>query len=501
NPAQVIEILPKLFQQLLSPTLSKHMEILHVSAECYPVAKAGGLGDVVGALPKYQKQLGHITKVVMPMYRTKFLYDHEWDVTHKGSGTLGNWWFDYTIIKEKTNKLGFDLYLVDINGLLDREKVYSYNDDTERFTCFQIAVVDWVSSWKHMPDIVHVHDHHTALIPFMLKYCYQYQNLQNIPTVITIHNAQYQGWMSWDKTNYIPHWDGWRWGLLDWRDSINPLASGIRCVSKVTTVSWSYLEELRYMSNGLEALFEYEKGKSVGILNGIDTKVWDPEKDTYLDHHFSVKDADEGKLANKKILCDTFHLDINKPLIIFIGRLVGEKAADLLPQVISDSLHYIDGKMNFLVLGSGDFWVEQQLESMRGSLVGFYNAQIGYNEKLSHLMYAGADFLLMPSRVEPCGLNQMYAMRYGTVPIVRRTGGLKDTVIDYGDRNGYGVCFTHASVGDITHGIYRAVLLYENQKRMKEIRKQIMELDFSWDRSAQEYLDVYDSIALPKPIK
>src|SRR4028118_2206710 len=170
------------------------MEILHVSAECYPVAKAGGLGDVVGALPKYQKQLGHITKVVMPMYRTKFLYDNEWDVTHKGSGTLGNWWFEYTIIKEKTNKLGFDLYLVDINGLLDREKVYSYNDDTERFTCFQIAVVDWLSSWKHMPDIIHVHDHHTALIPFMLKYCYQYQNLQNIPTVITIHNAQYQGW-------------------------------------------------------------------------------------------------------------------------------------------------------------------------------------------------------------------------------------------------------------------------------------------------------------------
>jgi len=251
------------------------------------------------------------------------------------------------------------------------------------------------------------------------------------------------------------------------------------------------------MSNGLEALFEYERGKCIGILNGIDTKVWDPEMDTYLEDHFTTQDADSGKLASKRLLCETFHLDINKPLIIFIGRLVGEKAADLLPQVISDSIHYMDARMNFLVLGSGEFWVEHQLESMRPHLTGLFNAQIGYNEKLSHLMYAGADFLLMPSRVEPCGLNQMYSMRYGTVPIVRRTGGLKDTVVDYGDANGYGVCFSDASVGDITHGIYRAVALYDDNIKMSNIRKQIMELDFSWDRSAQQYIDVYKSIGVP----
>ena len=477
------------------------MEIIHVSAECYPVAKAGGLGDVVGALPIYQNKLGHIAKVVMPMYRTKFLYDNHWEVTHKGSAHLGNMWFDYTIIKETTNKLGFDLYLVDINGLLDREKIYSYSDDTERFTSFQIAVVDWISSWKHHPDVIHVHDYHTAFIPFMIRFCYQYQHLNSIPTVLTIHNAQYQGWMGWDKSHYIPHWDGWQWGMLDWKDTINPLACGIKSASKVTTVSESYLEELRYMSNGLEALFEYERGKCVGILNGIDTVVWNPETDTYLENHFSTKDVEEGKLASKKMLCDTFHLDIEKPLIIFIGGLVGEKAANLLPQVIGDSIYHMQGKMNFLVLGSGDFWVERQLEDMRGPLVGFFNAQIGYNEKLSHLMYSGADFLLMPSRVEPCGLNQMYAMRYGTVPIVRRTGGLRDTVVDYGDVNGYGVCFANASVGDITHAIYRAVLLYDDKAKMKAIRKQIMELDFSWDKSAQQYIDVYQSILAPKAKK
>jgi starch synthase len=226
----------------------------------------------------------------------------------------------------------------------------------------------------------------------MLKYCYAYQQLAGIRSVLTIHNAQYQGWMDWDKSNYIPHWDGWQWGTLDWNNNINPLACGIKCADKVTTVSWSYLEELRYMSNGLEALFEYERGKCVGILNGIDTKVWDPAIDDYINDHFSAEDIDEGKKANKKILCDQFNLDIEKPLIIFIGRLVGEKAADLLPQAIGDSIYHINPKMNFLVLGSGDPHVEWQLETMKYPLVGYYNSQIGYNEKLSHIMYAGADF-------------------------------------------------------------------------------------------------------------
>lgn len=470
------------------------MEILHVSAECYPVAKAGGLGDVVGALPKYLAAAGHIAKVVMPMYRTKFLYENKWEVVHKSSAFLGNTWFDYTIIKEAGNVLGFDLYLVDINGLLDREKIYGYSDDAERFTSFQIAVVDWVSSWKHHPDLIHVHDHHTALIPFMVKYCYAYQHMAGIPTVLTIHNAQYQGWMDWSKSDYIPHWDGWRWGTLDWNNMINPLAAGIRSAWKVTTVSWSYLHEMRAESNGLESLFEYEKGKCVGILNGIDTKVWDPESDTYLEEHFSIKDLEKGKKANKESLCAEFGLDPEKPLFVFIGRLVGEKAADLLPRAIGDSLYYMDQRMNFLVLGSGEPEVEAELSNMRNYWMGYYNSRIGYNEKLSHKMYAGADFLLMPSRVEPCGLNQMYAMRYGTVPLVRRTGGLRDTVIDIGEAGGYGICFNQASVGDISNAVFRAVELYDDQKTFSTIRRQLMALDFSWDNSAEQYLDVYKSL-------
>jgi starch synthase len=470
------------------------MEIIHVSAECYPYAKAGGLGDVIGALPKYQNKLGHIAKVVVPMYRTKFLYENEFEVVHKGGFGMAHYWFNYTVIKESTNQLGFDLYLVDIFNLLDREKIYGYDDDTERFTAFQIAVVDWISKWEHMPDIIHVHDHHAALIPFMMQNCFAYSHLSSIPTVLTIHNAQYQGWMSWDKSNYLPEWDKWKWGLLEWDKTINSLASGVRCSSKVTTVSPGYLNELKYNANGLEMLFEYEKGKCVGILNGIDEEVWDPATDTYIETQYSVDDADVGKAVNKKILCDQFGLDEKKPLIIFIGRLVGEKAADLLPQAISDSLYYINSEMNFLILGSGDPIVENQLQQLNGQFMGYYNSQIGYNEKLAHQMYAGADFLLMPSRVEPCGLNQMYAMRYGTIPMVRNTGGLKDTVKDIGDDGGYGICFNQASVGDITHSVYRAVELYKDQERINEIRKQIMQIDHSWENSAGKYIGIYQTL-------
>jgi starch synthase len=470
------------------------MEIVHVSAECYPVAKAGGLGDVVGALPRFQQELGNITKVIMPMYRTPFLYKHDWEVVHKAGANLGYSWFDFTIIKEKSDLLGFELYLVDINGLLDREKVYGYDDDTERFCAFQIATINWINAWYKLPDVVHVHDHQTALIPFMMQHCYGFDRLKTIPTVLTIHNAQYQGIFGWNKTIYIPQWDSWKRGMLEWNGSINPLASGIKCAWKVTTVSNTYLHEMRSMSNGLEPLFEYEKGKSQGILNGIDFKVWNPETDNYLNNHFDKTSSEKGKKANKDILCETFGLDKEKPLFVFIGRLVGEKAADLLPQAIIDSFNYIGRKMNFLILGSGEKEVEEKLNQLKSISKQDFNVFIGYNEKLSHQMYAGADFLLMPSRVEPCGLNQMYAMRYGTIPLVRTTGGLKDTVIDLGEENGYGITFNEASVGNITNAIFRAVELFHENQSFHSLRRKIMELDFSWDHSAQQYVDLYKNL-------
>jgi starch synthase len=470
------------------------MEILHVSAECYPVAKAGGLGDVVGALPKYQNKLGHVARVVMPMYRTKFLYDHTWDVVYKGSAYLASYHFDFTIIKEQTDKLGFELYLVDINGLLDREKIYGYDDDTDRFVAFQIAVLSWVIHLPKKPDVVHVHDYHAGLIPFMMKFCHGFWSLKSVPSVVTIHNAQYQGWIGWERRSLIPAFEDWRWGMLDWNKTINPLASAIKCADKVTTVSWSYLDELRWSANGLEKLFEYERGKCVGILNGIDADVWDPATDKYITNKFKPAAVTRGKQANKKVLCTEYGLDENLPLVVFIGRLVGEKAADILAESIASSLYLLINKLNFLILGSGEPHVEWQLTNLKEHFSGNYNVVIGYNEQLSHQMYAGADFLLMPSRVEPCGLNQMYAMRYGTVPVVRSTGGLKDTVIDMGDEGGYGIRFLHASVHDVRHAMSRAVEVYQDKKTLSAMRKRMMQVDNSWDNSASHYIEVYSSL-------
>jgi len=469
------------------------MEIIHVSAECYPVAKAGGLGDVVGALPKYQCKAGHFAKVVMPMYRTKFLLNNDWDVDYKGSANMGDYFFDYTIIKERTNKLGFDLFLVDIYGLLDREKVYGYDDDTERFMAFQIAVVDWMSRWEHKPDVVHCHDHHAGLIPFMMKNCFAYRNLSFVPTVLTIHNGQYQGAMGWNKSTNIPEYDSWKWGDLDWNNNINPLASAVKCAWKVTTVSQSYMNELRYNSNGLEDLFEYERGKCVGILNGIDNEVWDPETDSYLHHNFKASTVVSGKKKNKQELCKRFGLNEDVPLIVFIGRLVGEKAADVLPDAIGSSLFSMNGQVSFLILGSGDPHVEWQLSSMNGNYPGFYHAVMGYDETLSHNMYAGADFLLMPSRVEPCGLNQMYAMRYGTVPMVRSTGGLQDTVVDMGEWEGFGIRFNNATVSDIHYSVSRAVSVYQDKTHFNWMRKHMMQIDHSWESTVEQYMNIYRS--------
>ncbi|MET3115064.1 starch synthase [Pedobacter sp. CG_S7] len=466
------------------------MEIIHVSAECYPVAKVGGLGDVVGALPKYQNKLGHIAKVVMPAYDTRFMHENEFEVVYDGWGKLGFQDFTVRIFREKTNKLGFDLYLVHIANFTDRPQVYGYADDTERFLAFQIAILDWIAQWQHLPDVVHCHDHHTGLIPFMMSNCLRYRFLRAVPTVLTIHNAQYQGQFGWDKLNYIPAFDTWKSGQLDWKGSINPLAAAIKCSWRISTVSPSYLDEISFKANGLEDLLAQERGKSFGILNGIDNEVWNPAKDPMLSKKFTIKTVEKGKSANKDALCRVFNLDPTKPLFTFIGRLVGEKGADLLPDIFYNALHQSPGAINILVLGSGDPQVEGQLMHLKETFPDYYNAYIGYNEQLSHQIYAGADFLLMPSRVEPCGLNQLYALRYGTIPIVRRIGGLKDTVVDIGD-GGFGICHDQTSVWDVGHAIGRAYEYFQDTKRIKEIRKMMMQIDHSWDKAAQEYIDLY----------
>ena len=473
------------------------MEIFHISAECYPMAKVGGLADVVGALPKYQKNAGHHVCVVVPCYDTKFKNENEFECVHWGTVKLGNFNFPFSVLREKTDKLGFELYLIEIKELFDRPNVYSYQDDVERFLAFQIATLDWILGRATIPDIINCHDHHTGLVPFMTKFCYKYSKLENVKTVITIHNGLYQGQFGFEKLYYLPEFDLKYIGLLDWANAINSLAVAVKCADAVTTVSPSYLDEINVFANGLELLFNSVRNKSRGILNGIDIEVWNPSKDKMIEKTFSIKTLEKGKQQNKEKLCEIFDLDPTKPLFSFIGRLFDEKGGDLLPQASYLALLENFKEINILILGSGNPSIEEQLNAIKNNYKGNYNAFIGYNEELSHLIYAGSDFILMPSRVEPCGLNQMYSLRYGTVPIVRRTGGLKDTIIDFGD-NGNGICHDQASVGDITYSINRAVGLYKDKERFNKIRKLGMGIDHSWERVCQEYIEIYNLIIQEK---
>jgi starch synthase len=470
------------------------MKIYHLSAECYPVAKVGGLADVVGALPKYQNMLGLQAAVVMPYYDRKFTRENEFDIVFSAATLLGTRRLYFEILKEKTNKLGFELFLVRIPGLLDRENIYSYPDEREQFIAFQLAFLDWISYTYQTPDIIHCHDHHSGLVPFLMYHSKLYRRLANIPTVFTIHNGQYHGAFGWENLSYLPEIDLTKTGLLDWAGGINPLAAAVKCCWRYTTVSPTYLRELTINSNGLEYLFWIESAKGYGIINGIDTEVWDPKADAMIAGNFTVKQVIKGKQANKNALCERFALNPNKPLFTFIGRLVIEKGADLLPEAIERSLTENPGEANFLILGSGEEEMETALLELKDKYPGQCNVFIGYDEALAHLIYAGADFLLMPSRVEPCGLNQLYSLRYGTMPLVRSTGGLIDSVIDFGDEDGYGIRFNNASVDDICMAISRAIVLYQNTAQLQLLRKRMMALDFSWDRSAKEYNNLYESL-------
>ncbi|WP_312322182.1 glycogen/starch synthase [Soonwooa sp.] len=467
------------------------MKIFHLSMECYPVAKVGGLSDVVGALPKYQNQMGLDASVVMPWYNNAFVYDNELEVVFDGFIHQAERMYQVIVHKEKNRKLGFDLYLVKIPGLLDREKVYGYDDESEQFIAFQHGVLHWLSAMEIRPDILHCHDYHTGLVPFMIENCPSFKFLKGVKTIGTIHNGEYQGSMSWEMSKYLPFFDASKFGLLDWNSRINPMAAMIKSSHAFNTVSKGYLEELFSSFQGLESLMHQEAQKAFGIINGIDTEVWNPKTDPMITAHFDLKNAEIGKWKNKVQLCEAYDLDPNLALFGFIGRFAGEKGADLLPEIISQAIKESDGKLNIIVLGSGNPYLEASLRELKKVYQFNFALDLGYKEYLSHQIYASADFLLMPSRVEPCGLNQMYAMRYGTIPIVRYTGGLKDTVEDISS-GGSGFNFTDANAESVVHAMQRALTIFENKKMMKMLIENNMNFNFSWEKSAENYLYLYE---------
>ncbi|MGN8226890.1 glycogen synthase [Gracilimonas sp. BCB1] len=478
------------------------MRIIHLSAECYPAAKAGGLADVVGSLPKYLNKLGHHCEVVIPKYDNQWIGSQDYETVFEGTFSMAADQVRFSVQKMKKDKLGFPFFVIDIPGRFDRPGIYidpwsghGYWDELERFVSFQIAALEWMKVREEKPEVVHCHDHHTGLVPFMLSQCNRYREMSDIPTVLTVHNAEYHGEHELDNFKLLPAFNIDNLGLLDWDGRLNSLASGLKCAWQITTVSKNYMSELAEESSGLESLFQQERKKSTGIVNGIDTEVWDPNTDKLIEYNFSYRNRKKGKAENKKHLCREFGLNPDLPTISFIGRLVREKGADLLPDLFKQVM-YSDVEVNFVLLGTGDPQLHQIFASMESDHVGYFDATLEYNEKLAHQMYAGSDFILMPSRVEPCGLNQMFAMRYGTVPIVRAVGGLKDTVTDISKKEGYGITFDEFSLEAASEAIGRAVNLYVDSSQHSEVLSRIMKLDFSWKRSAQEYMKMYKALIL-----
>lgn len=470
-------------------------KVLHIATECYPAAKAGGMGDVVGALPLYLPEQGIEGSVIIPKYDREWFENQPLTSIYHGSIVLGGDKVGYEIYSLDSKVLGYPFYCVDIPGLFDRKDIYlaedghGYRDEGERNISFQLAVLHWLMNDTGRADVLHCHDHMTGLIPFFVKYCPEFDLLAEKPTVFTIHNGQYRGVFDWSIRHILPSFDDRFGGLLDWDGHINSLAAAIKCAWRVNTVSPSYMDELISDFDTLTPLVRHEREKCRGIINGIDHLLWDPATDAFLHHHLHEGKWKSFKAKNKNALLKRFGLKSRRPLIGFIGRMAHQKGADLLQYAVEQCLNK-KLKFSTIILGSGDKSIEGDLCDLARKYPKDVEVIIAYDEGLARAIYAGCDYLMMPSRFEPCGLNQMYAMRYGTIPIVSHVGGLKDTVPDI-KNGGHGIVSRTMDGEGFCETIERAIDFYDQKSTFAKHLKKIIALDYSWSNSADKYTSLY----------
>mgnify|MGYP000856436362 FL=1 len=475
------------------------MKILFVAAEGAPFSKTGGLGDVIGALPKSLVKAGHEVAVILPYYdmvEAKF-GDQIEDVLQ--FEVYVGWRRQFCGIK-KTVLNGVTFYFIDNQYYFFRGHVYGDFDDGERFAFFQLAALEAMERIGFIPDVLHAHDYHTAMIPFLLKEKYRWiQAYQGIKTVLTIHNLEFQGQFSesmlWDlfRVGFERYADG----TVRWNDCLNWMKAGILYADRVTTVSPSYAYEIMTteFGCGIDQILRMESGKLSGIVNGIDTDLYNPETDTLLEYHFNKTDL-SGKAQNKAKLQERVGLPVRPdvPMIGIVSRLTRQKGFD----VVVESLHrMLQEDIQIVLLGTGDPGFEQAFSWFSQVFPEKLSANITFDVKLAQEIYAACDIFLMPSRFEPCGLSQMMAMRYGTLPLVHEVGGLRDTVQPFNavDGSGTGFSFNNLSGYWFNWAVDEALAVYYNDKQAwYGLQEQAMTRDFSWDTASQRYNDLYQSL-------
>ena len=475
------------------------MRVLFVAAEGAPFSKTGGLGDVIGALPKSLVRNGHQVGVILPYYdavEAKF-GDQVEDLFH--FEVKVGWRSQYVGLK-KIHLDGVDFYFIDNQHYFFRGHVYGDFDDGERFAFFQLAAVEAMERIDFIPDVLHVHDYHTAMIPFLIKEKYRWiQAYQGIKTVLTIHNLEFQGQFSdsmlWDL--FGVGYERYEDGTLRWNNCLNWMKAGILYADRVTTVSPSYAHEIMTpeFGCGLDLILRMESGKVSGIVNGIDTDIYNPETDKLLDYHFS-KDDLTGKAQNKRALQERLGLPQRDdvPLVGIVSRLTRQKGFDL----VVDELHnMLQEDVQIVLLGTGDWSFEQSFAWFGHAYPDKLSANITFDVTLAQEIYAASDIFLMPSRFEPCGLSQMMSMRYGTLPLVHEVGGLRDTVEAYNVYTGQGTGFSFNNFSGywLTWTFKEAISLYAQDKEAwQSLQEQAMTRDFSWDTASLAYSKLYESL-------
>ena len=474
--------------------------ILFVAGEALPFVKTGGLADVMGALPKALAKRGHDVRVVIPLY-SKVIEKHMDELERIGTIQVHSGWIDQPATYYTATVDGVVYYFVEHQGYFERPGLYGFDDDAERFAFFQKAVLDMIYFINWWPNIIHCNDWQTGMIPLMVHACYpEDYRYQNIKTVFTIHNMAFQGNCGADVLTRCLGLDYsyFEDGSCRFDSGISYMKTALVYADKITTVSPTYSHEILTEAYGerMDSVLRYRREDLWGIVNGIDTVEWDPKTDKRLSANYSLKNWVSGKKANKAAVQEKMGLAVREdvPLIGLVSRLTNQKGI----YMITDKIREIMGMdVQFAVLGTGETNAENAFKWMNEQFKGKGAFLCGYNEDLAHEIYAASDIFLMPSIYEPCGIGQLNAMRYGALPLVRETGGLKDTVHPFNQYTGEGNGFSFWAVNadDMMYTLRWAVdQYYHNRPAWKQLVKNAMTTDVSWEQSAGTYEELYYTI-------